>query len=243
MTVAFQLAAAGLANSNALSAVSSAIMTLGWIVYPQIFFYQPHRNRRPVILISRSAGRGQGARLFLSNMGAEPIYISNLIADIETEGATAEAVIDNDDIRGDECADPTEATNEGPLGSGEYLDEGSYGGLMSRSATHSTPKVNEEDVTRITLTVAALTGHLIQIAGARRGFAVVRKNGETVSHPGSFRKIQLRGLSTAAACANGSSSRITMRSAERAALHQPQALRRLRPRASGRRSPGPSHNG
>lgn len=182
------------ANSNALSAVSSAIMTLVWIVYLQMFFQQMRRNRRPVILISRSAGRGHDARLFVSNMGAEPIYISNLVADIETQDATAEAVItDNDDVRGDERADPSEATNEGPLGSGEYFDAGSYGDLMSRIAAHSKPKVNKEDVTRMTLTVAASTGYSTEIAGARRTFTLVRENGEIVFHPESLHTIQLRG--------------------------------------------------
>ena len=182
------------ANSDALSVISSAVMALIWIVYLQIFFSQLHRNRRPVILISRSAGRGPAARIFVSNMGAEPIYLVNLIADIETETASAVAIItDHDDISGEETGNPAEATNEGPLGSGQYLDAGSFNHLMSRIADHANPRIDLEEVTRITLTVAASTGHSTRIAGGRRSFAIRRENGDVVFQPETFDTYQLRG--------------------------------------------------
>ena len=182
------------ANSDALSVILSAIMTLVWIVYLQIFFSQLRRNRRPVILLSRSAGRGPESRLFVSNMGAEAIYIVNLIAEIETDSTTAVAIItDHDDISGEETGNPAEATNEGPLGSGHYLDAGSFDHLMSRIADRANPTIKAEEVNRITLTVAASTGHSTKIAGGRRSFTVHRENGDLTFQPDSFDTYQLRG--------------------------------------------------
>lgn len=182
------------ANSDALSVITSAILALIWIAYLQMFFQQMRRNRRPVILISRSAGRGPDARIFVSNMGAEPIYLVNLIADIETEKVSAVAIItDHDDISGEETGNPAEATNEGPLGSGQYLDAGSFNHLMSRIAEHANPQIDVEEVTRITLTVAASTGHSTRIAGGRRSFAIGRGNDDIVFQPETFDTYQLRG--------------------------------------------------
>lgn len=182
------------ANSDALSVMLSAIMALIWIAYLQMLFLQLRRNRRPVILISRSAGRGPAARLFVSNMGAEPIYLINMIADIETETTVAVAIVtDHDDISGEESTNAAEATNEGPLGSGQYLDAGSFHHLMSRIAGRADPRIDVDEVNRITLTIAASTGHSIQIAGGRRSFAVSQENGDIVFEPEAFDTYQLRG--------------------------------------------------
>lgn len=180
-------------NSELVNIVINAVLTLVWIVYLNLFLHGIVRTRRPMIMISRGAGSGPEARLFISNMGAEPIYVTALIADVRCGGQERSVTItQNDEIQADDLDTPSARTNEGPLGAGSYMDAGSFGALMDRIALHADAKVDPASIERVTLTVVAATGHSAAISAGVKTYRVLRKEGATMFHPEHLSTQQLR---------------------------------------------------
>jgi hypothetical protein len=180
-------------NSEALSTIINGILMVVWAVYLNLFLRSLQRTKRPIIMISRSAGTGPEARLFISNMGAEPIYVTALIADVECGEAQFSATItDNDEIQSDELSSPREATSEGPLGSGDYMDAGSFGGLMERISKHAVERIDPGKVDRVTLTVVAAAGHSNALSAGTKSYRILRRDTGTVFHPEHLSTRQLR---------------------------------------------------
>lgn len=181
-------------HSQALTVITNVIMTGVWLVYLNLFFVSHRRQKSPMILISRGAGIGPEARLFISNMGAEPIYVTALIADCYCGDDVATAFItENDHISAEELTSPGAATNEGPLGSGDYLDAGSFESLMNRIERHSDHPLKAEEVDRVTITVVASTGYSALISAASSTYTVLRSEGTTVFHPEHISTVQHKG--------------------------------------------------
>lgn len=182
------------AHHQALSTSASLFTAAIWLVYLNLFYASMRRSRRPEILLSRSAGSGCGARLFIANMGAEPIYVTAIIADYEAGGERGTAYITrNDIIRSEDLETPRAATNEGPLGSGDYLDAGSFADLMTRIEMHGNNQVASETIERLTLTVAAETGYSGTTSAGSKAYNVIREGDEVVFHPEKITTQQLRG--------------------------------------------------
>ncbi len=180
-------------NSELVNTIISSILMVVWIVYLNLFLHSLRRAKRPMLMISRGAGSGPEARMFLSNMGAEPIYITALIADVEYDGERASVTItENDEIAADSLSDPSEATNEGPLDSGDFQDAGSFGGMMKRITMHAEKDIDPERIDRVTLTVVAATGHSAALSAGKKTYRVLKREGETVFHPEHLSTIQLR---------------------------------------------------
>lgn len=180
-------------NSELLNTIISAILMVVWIVYLNLFLQSLRRTKRPMLMISRGAGSGPEARMFLSNMGAEPIYVTALIADIEYGDERASVTItENDEIAADNLSDPSEATNEGPLGSGDFQDAGSFGGMMKRISMHAAEDIDPDRIDRVTLTIVAATGHSAALSAGRKTYRILRREGGTVFHPEHLSTIQLR---------------------------------------------------
>ncbi len=171
-------------NSPTIDTVISAILMVVWIVYLNLFLYDIRRTKRPMIFISRSAGTDERARLFISNMGAEPIYVTALIADVRCGGRRISATItENDEIGEDQITNPSAATNEGPLGSGDYMDAGSFKALMTRIRIRMTDPIDPAKVDRLTLTVVATSGHSGNLAAGRKTYRILRRDDKTIFHP------------------------------------------------------------
>lgn len=160
-------------NVEILSLALSAIMALIWLVYLQVFVSQFMRQRRPVIMITRSAALDDEARCFITNMGSEAIYILNLIAELHTKDRSYSAVV-TDRVETDfkDLNRPSERTNQGPLESGKFFDAGSFHELEMRARDAIGTPLEERDITCMTITVAAATGHASHLAAAWRSFQV-----------------------------------------------------------------------
>lgn len=159
-------------NSAALQVVLSALTAVIWMVYLQLILSGMLRTRHSRILINRSAGLGEQARCFISNMGAEPIYLISVIADLEIDGEVRTALVtDREEMRREDLHTPSEATTQGPVASGGFVDIGSFGNVMWR-ALHRLDLPAETDVARLTLVVAANSGHSALIVAGRRSFCV-----------------------------------------------------------------------
>ncbi len=184
------------ANAQALNTIFSGILMIVWVVYLNLILTGIRRTRRPMLMISRGAGSGAQARLFISNMGAEPAYITALIADVESrEGKKVTATItQNDELSADDLSDPGAATNEGPLDSGAYMDSGSFGGLLTRISMNASEPVEAEAIDRVTLTVVAATGHSATIAAGRKTYRIKRDDDGMLFHPEHLSTTQLRSV-------------------------------------------------
>ncbi|WP_177177935.1 hypothetical protein [Citreimonas salinaria] len=134
------------------------------------------------------------ARLFIANMGTEPIYVSAIIADYEAAGERGTAYItQNDNIRSEDLESARGATNEGPLASGDYLDAGSFEDLMARIEMHGNKRVAPETIERLTLTVAAQTGYSAMTSAGSKAYGVTREGEDVVFQPEKMATKQLRG--------------------------------------------------
>ena len=181
-------------HSDVISVIVNIILTIVWIVYLNLFFISHRRQKSPMILIRRGAGTGPEARLFISNMGAEPIYVSALIADCYSgDKKTTAYITQNDHISSEELTNPDAATNEGPLGSGDYLDAGSFESLMSRIERHSDQPLKSGEVERVTITVVASTGYSALISAASSTYTILQCGETRIFHPEHVSTIQHNG--------------------------------------------------
>ncbi|SFG98950.1 hypothetical protein SAMN04488020_105236 [Palleronia marisminoris] len=181
-------------HSDVISVIVNIILTIVWIVYLNLFFISHRRQKSPMILIRRGAGTGPEARLFISNMGAEPIYVSALIADCYSgDKVTTAYITQNDHISAEELSTPDAATNEGPLGSGDYLDAGSFDSLMKRIERHSDQPLKADEVERVTITVVASTGYSALISAASSTYTILQCGQTRIFHPEHVSTIQHTG--------------------------------------------------
>ncbi|PJK28949.1 hypothetical protein [Minwuia thermotolerans] len=121
------------ANSTVIQLVFTAAMVAVWVLYLQIFLTSIRRQKRPNIVISCGAGSGMDARILVSNLGFEPIFIVDVIMTVWTSEQEHRTVVtDRSELSPEQLARPTEATNQGPLKTGEYTDMGSFREFVER---------------------------------------------------------------------------------------------------------------
>ncbi|MEI4260550.1 hypothetical protein [Roseovarius sp. D0-M9] len=182
-------------NSAGLNVVISVVTVFVWVGYFQLLFLSFRRQRRTRILINRGAGRGTDARCLISNMGAEPLYVISIIGTLEKGGTSMSAEIsDLDSYEVGEVSKSSEATNQGPLESGEFMDIGKFSALMARCARALGE--SEENVSErfdgLKLTVIAAYGADDLSVGATRRFVLETRDGWTKLDPERISTRQLR---------------------------------------------------
>ena len=180
------------ANATFVQAVVSIVTALVWLVYLQLFLVSFLRQRRPEILVSRGAGAGLEARCFIANLGLEPIYVSQLLMSVRTSDQTLYAAItDRVSMSEEQERDPKQATNQGPLRSGDSFDAGSFGELV-RHALRVAGASEDTEVRSFKLTVIALhAASAVFIAGIRE-YEVIERDGGTEVAPTGLTTRQIR---------------------------------------------------
>lgn len=163
-------------HNEVLQVILNALMVLIWIFYLQIFLFSFLRSRRPEILITLGAGAGLKARCFVTNLGLEPIYILDILVDLETDEEMHRAIItDRTELSDQELNDPTEATNQGPLESGKFMDIGNFETLVRRAGSSGPDLRADGDVRSIKILVIAATSAKWSLIGAERKYNVTRE--------------------------------------------------------------------
>jgi hypothetical protein len=153
-----------------------------WVIYLQVFVSSYRRQLRATLLITRGAGTGLEARCFLSNMSSEPVYVASVFVRLETfDGPLICPVTDMLHPERETPPDPRQRTRQGPLGSGEIRDLGSFGNLMRHALrVQSEEAVPDELHTGIRSIMIEVVGHYgsedLPI-GARRVFVVLEQAG------------------------------------------------------------------
>ncbi|SER86399.1 hypothetical protein SAMN04490244_103299 [Tranquillimonas rosea] len=164
-----------------------------WMLYLHLFLTSFVRQRRSNILINRVAGNNDRAHLLVGNMGAEPIYVSSLIADLDIAGETVSAVVtDREDFLDNEASNAVSCTTQGPLDSGQYRDLGNFSEIMEKALRHLGRQNAKEEVSRLVVTVAAESGHDAFLAAGQQSFTVSRDGDSHVFLPETTRTRQIR---------------------------------------------------
>jgi hypothetical protein len=179
-------------NSDFLQVVLNGLMVVIWVIYLQIFLVSYRRQGRASILINLGSGVGRRSRCFVSNLSLEPVYLLDVLVELEMEDGAHEAdITERAERSGAQLASPSEATNQGPLKSGEFIDIGSLDDLLAR-ASPQLKGVDQERMTSFAITVVVHTASTPDIVGARRCFRVCRKGGETRIIPMQIAATQIR---------------------------------------------------
>ena len=170
------------AHSGALQVLLSGAMVMIWIAYLQVFLMNFKRQHRPDILINMGAGIGLRARCFVSNLALEPIYLLDVIVEIETENGPHRATItDRTEMTDEALRNPAEATNQGPLKSGDFIDIGNFETLVNRASSSDRAPDAQSDIRAIEITVVAATAAKWSLIGAQRKYILQRDDDGRVS--------------------------------------------------------------
>lgn len=166
-------------NSSSVQAAVGAITALVWIFYLQILVSGLHRQRRTAILIHLGGSQNLDARMFISNLGFEPIYILDIILSIwSTDGERTASVADRMEISQQDLSDPSAATFQGPLKSAEFIDVGSFEELLQRARTSTSDSLDPAQISRLEIKVAAISAASSGVVASKRQFYVAAAEGE-----------------------------------------------------------------
>ncbi len=182
-------------NSDTLQLAISVVTALVWLAYLHILYLGFRRQRQAVILINRSIARDERAHCFVTNMGAEPIYLMEVMARVKTEDKSYTVkVTEREEVALDDVEDPLTRTNQGPVKSGEFVDIGSFLDLLHRAEARIGTEGLFEKVRQMDLTVAAADGHATHLVAARRKFKAEWKDGKPYFVPERVMTRQIRNI-------------------------------------------------
>lgn len=182
-----------LQNSTVVQALVGMVTALVWITYLHMFVAGMRRQRRTEILITLGGDQGIAARIIISNLGLEPIYVLEVILRICTADAESSILVTDRAER-----NPTDkpslavATLQRPLKSGDHVEIGSIDDLLERASLHSQRKREDLHMTRVEITVAAVTAASSGIVAARRVFKVTGQDDILLLQPESLWAQQIR---------------------------------------------------
>lgn len=191
-----------LASNHELAAlIVSLCMLLVWITYLQIFFAGFRRQRRGSILITLGQGEGLDGHCLVTNMGAEPVYILALIAQVEGDcGVRSRAITEPE---GERWSEPSELhlwTRQGPLDSSELRDMGALRSMVDHvlgagagiEPDDRDPRRSTAGLRSVVIRVVAMHGSEDLPIGAERAFDIVQGGADPKLHPRTYGTHQIR---------------------------------------------------
>ena len=180
-------------NASSLQLAVSVLTGVVWLAYFHILWLNFRRQRQAVIMINRSIARDENAHCFVTNMGAEPIYLMEIMARVVTDDKDYNVkVTEREEVALDRVENPLAHTNQGPIKSGDFVDIGSFLDLLRRAEVRIGTDGLFDKVRRMDLTVAAADGHAAHLVASRRKFRVERKDGKPYFIPDHVMTTQIR---------------------------------------------------
>ena len=181
-------------HSSALQVVVGLTTALVWVIYLHILVSGLRRQRRSEILITLGGKRDMSGRVMVSNLGFEPIYILDILlklsADLREETVSV-AERGKQDERGQDPSD--KSTLQTPLKTGDMIDIGEIATLLDRARAGSSGSPVEVTLSRIDITVVAVTAATSSIVAAQRSFDVEQRgDGPDRLRPHSLYARQIR---------------------------------------------------
>jgi len=182
-------------NSATLQVAITLLTALVWLAYLHILWLNFRRQRQAVILINRSIAQDENAHCFVTNMGAEPIYLMEVMARVVTEDKTYTVkVTEREEVALDDVENPLTRTNQGPIKSGDFIDVGSFLDLLHRAEVRIGTEGLFDTIKQMDLTVAAVDGHATHLVAARRKFKAEWKDGKPYFVPEKVMTSQIRNV-------------------------------------------------
>jgi hypothetical protein len=181
-------------NAAVMQAIIALVTAGVWITYLHVFVESLRRQRRSEILITMGGGRGLGSRVLVSNLGLEPIYILDVMLTLCSDaGERIVSVADRTELDPSRDDDgPGRATLQGPLKSGDYVETGTVDTLLDRAARTLGKGREDAELSRIEITIAAVTAAASGIVAARRVFDVRHRDEGTALQPRTIYAEQIR---------------------------------------------------
>ncbi len=182
-----------LEHAAVVQAIVGLVTAVVWITYLNVFVESMRRQRRSEILITLGGDRDLGARILVSNLGLEPIYILDILLTCHTvSGSSTLSVADRTEIDPAERTSIERATLQRPLKSADYVEIGTLDTLLNRVAGRLPGRGGDTDPTRIEITVAAITAAASGIVAARRVFDIRHLDGRLILRPKTLYAEQIR---------------------------------------------------
>jgi hypothetical protein len=171
-----------------LTAASSAVMALIWIVYLQLALSQHRRSSRPFLVIHHARDNDPDAPCLFVNMSREPVHVQCVLLRIQDkEGLHDKLISDYDQVKSD-GTDLRFRLRQGPIEPGGYLILGSFRELLLGNGNADKTLAN---IQHVEICVAVVHGPSSHPIGARRFFEVKREGNESSLHAFSIHTEQL----------------------------------------------------
>lgn len=177
-----------------LQAAVGIVTALVWVIYLHIFVSGQKRQRRNEILITVAGQRDLTGHILVCNLGFEPVYILDILMKrCAGDDHTVFSVADRSEVRAEDQTSVDKVTLQMPLNSGDFVDVGPIETLLSRGDATGTDLSSREDLTRLELTVAAVSAATTSIVAARRVFELeTSERGARILRPLSLYAEQIR---------------------------------------------------
>ncbi|SIR19701.1 hypothetical protein SAMN05421641_1302 [Paracoccus thiocyanatus] len=180
-------------HSGLIQASMAALTAMIWLVYLHTILAGLRRQRRTEILINLGGARDSSACVLVSNLGLEPIYLLEvLLTRWAADGERITSVADRTELAKDQRSSAREATLQGPLCSGDYVELGSVMDLIERARLRTPDRLDPRELREIEITVAAITAADNRVAAATRRFMVCVQDGQMRFLPRDLHARQIR---------------------------------------------------
>jgi hypothetical protein len=171
------------AQSEPLNVVANGLMLVVWTLYFQLLWTDRRRERRPRILINRSAGKDLDANCVVTNMSREAIYLECVAINLRNgEEVETHSLTDLSNLTRRPQTDPRRFWFQGPVASGEYLDLGPFRALLESVLSD---EVDVGALQAFEILIVATYGPDRNPTGARRVFRRPRGDAETLLAEGT----------------------------------------------------------
>lgn len=160
-------------HSTLIQTLLQATVAFAWLISIYLLLMNFLRQRQSVILINRGTARGKLARCYVTNMGSEPIYLLAAFVYLESVSDSYLApVTERDELHLEDLNHPSEASNQGPLKTGEVRDIGDFATLEKRARDKATDTSPPDVPDRFSVVIVAISGHAAHLVGAQQTFSV-----------------------------------------------------------------------
>ncbi|MBF9041828.1 hypothetical protein HKCCE4037_00675 [Rhodobacterales bacterium HKCCE4037] len=167
-------------NATGIGMAINALMLLIWLVYLQLFLFTVQDQKRPALHIDRGAAKDESARLTVTNIGREAVYLVAIVMDFGNRDGTSRAVVtDRSETRPEDVSHHMDRTNQGPLREGEIRDIGSLGNLLDRARRRLTVPVDIGSVDQVWISAVAISHNGRRLVAASKAFTLDHYDAET----------------------------------------------------------------
>ncbi|KUJ73026.1 hypothetical protein [Thiomicrospira sp. WB1] len=166
-----------------VTAISSAVMALVWVIYFQLFFKQYQRRRRPYLVIHHAQNEQIDALCLLVNMSEEAVHIQDVQVEIYLTGQRRQTFTITEYARvNPDDRNLQRILRQGPLQAGGYLVLGSFRNLiLGRKSREEDARFSLQEVCEIEVRTTAIHGPTPYPIGVRRRFVLKSNPDDSVS--------------------------------------------------------------